>query len=66
MTSRRFVTPEPGDDLASIAARELPDVEGAAEQLLSWNLHLAARAGRSSGLLPSDVVFTEPPPARER
>jgi hypothetical protein len=66
MAGRQFVTPRPGDDLAAIAARELPDVEGAEHQLLSWNLHLAARAGlgRSVGLLPSDVVFTEPPPPR--
>ena len=35
---------------------------GADQKLLSWNLHLAAR--RTIGLLPSDVVFTEPPPAR--
>lgn len=66
MSARRFVFPEPGDDLTTIASRELPGVEGAEHQLLSWNLHLAARAGlgRSVGLLPSDVVFTEPPPAR--
>lgn len=67
MGSRSYVFPQPGDDLAAIAARELPDTEGAAQQLLSWNLHLAARAGlgRAVGLLPSDVVFTEPPtPAR--
>lgn len=66
MGSRSFVFPQPGDDLATIAARELPDTEGAEQQLLSWNLHLAARAGlgRAVGLLPSDVVFTEPPPAR--
>ena len=65
MSDRRFVFPQDGDDLASIASRELPDVEGAEQQLLSWNLHLAARAGlgRSVGLLPSDVVFLEPPPA---
>ena len=58
--------PQPGDDLASVAARVLPGVEGAEQQLLSWNLHLAARSGlgRSVGLLPSDIVFTEPPPAR--
>jgi len=64
MSARRFVAPEPGDDLATIAARVLPDVDGAEQQLLSWNLHLAARAGlgRSVGLLPSDIVFTEPPP----
>jgi hypothetical protein len=62
MTARRFVYPQAGDDLADIAARELPDVEGADQQLLSWNLHLAAR--RTIGILPSDIVFTEPPPAR--
>ncbi len=57
--------PQAGDDLAAIAARELPSTEHGAQQLLSWNLHLAARAGlgRSGGLLPSDIVFTEPPPA---
>ena len=54
-----------GEDLGAIAARLLPDVEDAERQLLSWNLHLAARAGlgRTPGLLPSDIVFTEPPPA---
>ena len=62
MTARRFVYPQAGDDLAAIAARELPDVDGADQQLLSWNLHLAAR--RTIGILPSDIVFTEPPPAR--
>lgn len=63
VTTRRYVFPGPGDDLAAIAARELPEVEGAEQQLLSWNLHLAARAGlgRAVGLLPSDIVFTEPP-----
>jgi len=62
MTARRFVFPQAGDDLATLVARELPDLPDAAQQVLSWNLHLAAR--RSVGLLPSDVVFTEPPPAR--
>lgn len=64
MADRRFVSPEPGDDLATIAARELPGVDGGEQQLLSWNLHLAARAATGVGLLPSDVVFLEPPPAR--
>ncbi|MEN9507103.1 MAG: hypothetical protein RI958_3029 [Actinomycetota bacterium] len=66
MGTRSFVLPQYGDDLAAIAARELPGVDGAEQRLLSWNLHLAARAGlgRSVGLLPSDIVFTEPPPAR--
>jgi hypothetical protein len=65
MGARHFVSPEPGDDLATIAARVLPEAAAAADQLLSWNLHLAARVGpgRTVGLLPSDIVFTEPPPA---
>jgi len=65
VTARQYVFPQPGDDLAVVAARELPGVEGAEQQLLSWNLHLAARAGlgRSGGLLSSDIVFTEPPQA---
>ncbi|WP_420452977.1 hypothetical protein [Ilumatobacter sp.] len=63
MAARRYVHPRPGDDLASIAERELPGVEGAADQLLSWNLPLAARLGtkRSASVLPSDLVFVEPP-----
>ena len=66
MGARQFVLPQPGDNLASIAERELPGVEGGEQQLLSWNLHVAMRAGagRGVGLLPSDIVFTEPPPAR--
>ena len=60
MSNRRYVHPEQDDDLATIAARELPGVDGAEQQLLSWNLHLAARGGM---VLPSDLVFTEPPPA---
>lgn len=63
MGIRDFTVPEAGDDLATIAARVLPEVDDAEQQLLSWNLHLAIRAGlgRSVGLLPSDIVFTEPP-----
>lgn len=66
MSSRQYTFPLPGDDLAAIAARVLPNQDDAAQQLLSWNLHLAARAGlgRSVGLLPSDIVFTEPPTPR--
>jgi len=62
MTARQFVFAQEGDDLASVAARELPDIDDATQQLQSWNLHLAAR--RTVGILPSDIVFTEPPPAR--
>lgn len=48
-----------------MAARVLPGVDDAAQQLLSWNLHLAARAGGGRGtLLPSDIVFVEPPAGR--
>ena len=63
MRARNYVLPRVGDDFEAIAARELPGIEGAEQQLLSWNLHLAARAGlgRAVGLLPSDIVFTEPP-----
>jgi hypothetical protein len=63
MAARQYVFPQVGDDLASIAARELDGVEGAEQQLLSWNLHLVARPalGSGGGLLPSDVVFIEPP-----
>jgi hypothetical protein len=63
MATRHYVFPQHGDDLAAIAARELGGVADAEQQLLSWNLHLAARAGlgRAVGLLPSDIVFTEPP-----
>ncbi|MEZ5376090.1 MAG: hypothetical protein R2733_06200 [Acidimicrobiales bacterium] len=64
MVYRQFVSPQPGEDLAAIARRVLPGVPDGLEQLQSWNLHLAARAGanRSIGLLPSDIVFVEPPP----
>ncbi|MFN3258400.1 MAG: hypothetical protein ACE37B_22190 [Ilumatobacter sp.] len=61
MGLRRFVSPEPGEDLESVATRVLPETSDPVNQLLSWNLHLAARRGRV--LLPSDIVFTEPPPA---
>lgn len=62
MGARNFVSPQPGEDLDAIAARVLPGVDDAAQQLLSWNLHIAAR-GASRLVLPSDIVFTEPPPA---
>jgi hypothetical protein len=61
---RRFVSPQPDEDLAAIAARELAGVEDADHRLLSWNLHLAARPGGPANLLPSDIVFVEPPSPR--
>jgi hypothetical protein len=63
---RRWASPQPGDTLASLAARELPDLppEEAAKQVASWNLHLVVRPlpGLAPGaLLGSDVVYLEPP-----
>ena len=67
---RQSIFPSDGDDWASIAARELPDIaaEEAVSQLQSWNLHVFMRrvAGkdshqRLSTVLPSDVIFLEPP-----
>ena len=59
---RRFVTPAPGEDLETLAARVLPDEprQAAVQRLQSWNLHLFTRMppGR---LLGSDVVWVEPP-----
>lgn len=62
--TRRFVHPRPGDTLETIAARELPALtpQRAAEELLSWNLHLANRiVGQVKGVLASDIVYVEPP-----
>ena len=66
---RRWTSPQPGDTLASIAARELTGLapDAAAKQLGSWNLHLLVRPlpGLAPGqLLGSDVVYLEPPLAR--
>jgi hypothetical protein len=63
-SSRRFVHPQPGDTLETIARRELAHVpaERAAEQLLSWNLHLANRlVGKVSGVIGCDIVYVEAP-----
>jgi len=59
---RAFITPQPGEDWAAIAARVLPDqpAEGAVQTLQSWNLHLFARRPPGS-FLGSDVLFVEPP-----
>lgn len=69
---RRAIAPCAGDDWNAIAARELPDTaaETAVGQLQSWNLHVfmrpaappdSPRAGNP--ILPSDVIFLEPPAA---
>lgn len=67
---RKSVLPLPGDTWADIAARELPDLPeaGAVSKLQSWNLHVFMRAARMGDaptpILPSDVIFVEPPQAR--
>jgi hypothetical protein len=63
--SRRFIHPLPGDSLEAIAERELPNLpaERRAEELLSWNLHLANRlVGQVTGVIGCDIVYVEPPP----
>ena len=61
---RRYINPLPGDTLTSLAARELPGVVGGDQQLLSWNMHLAMRVfpvGKPGEVLPSDIIYLEPP-----
>jgi len=62
--SRRYVFPEPGDTLTTLAERVMPDDSNAASTLLSWNLHLAMRAfpvGAPGEILTTDIVYLEPP-----
>lgn len=60
---RRFVTPMSGETLEALAARALPGepLDGAADQIRSWNLHIFALRKPAGLLLGSDVVFVEPP-----
>ena len=67
---RKSILPQGGDDWAAIARRELPATPeaDAVGMLQSWNLHVFMRAaggvGRlrsSNPILPSDVIFVEPP-----
>jgi hypothetical protein len=58
---RRFVFPRPGESIAEVAERLFPDEDGAAERLLSWNLHLATRRTPVGDLLGTDIVYIEPP-----
>ncbi|HPU15033.1 MAG TPA: hypothetical protein PK808_03030 [Polymorphobacter sp.] len=69
---RKSVLPLSGDTWATIASRELPGTaeNDAVSMLQSWNLHVFMRAaggvGRMRGdnpILPSDVIFIEPPRA---
>ncbi len=68
---RRSVAPSSGDTWATLAKAALPDTPEAEAiaHLQSWNLHVFMRAaGRTGGegnpILPSDVIFIEPPLAR--
>lgn len=67
---RKSILPCAGDSWASIAERELPKLktEDAVSRLQSWNLHVFMRAPAPEGspragnpILPSDVIFIEPP-----
>ena len=61
--TRAFTFPEPGDTLQSVAARVLPDHDDGRAQLLAWNPHLTLRAATMDapgGMLPTDLVYTEP------
>lgn len=70
---RKSILPQSGDSWTTIALRELPGVaeSDAVGMLQSWNLHVFMRAagggvGRIRGdnpILPSDVIFVEPPRA---
>jgi hypothetical protein len=68
---RGSVLPVPGDNWAQLAQRHLPELEEseAVSKLQSWNLHVFMRSTTRPGqaanpILPSDVIFIEPPLAR--
>ncbi|MBK8199329.1 MAG: hypothetical protein IPK75_13310 [Acidobacteria bacterium] len=67
---RKSILPQSGDTWQSIAARELKGTpeDDAVSKLQSWNLHVFMRAAGAAGsvrgsnpILPSDVIFVEPP-----
>ena len=66
---RRSIFPQEGDTWQTIAQRELGgDSEEHTGQLQSWNLHVFMRPAAPEGsaragnpILPSDVIFLEPP-----
>ena len=67
---RKSILPSGDDTWASIARREFPDQseDKAVADLQSWNLHVFMRAPAPEGspragnqILPSDVIFVEPP-----
>ncbi len=69
---RKSILPQGGDTWQSIAQRELPGTpeSDAMSMLQSWNLHVFMRSAGGVGrlrsdnpILPSDVIFVEPPRA---
>jgi hypothetical protein len=67
---RKSILPSEGDTWSAIAGRELSALaeEDAVSKLQSWNLHVfmraaagMGRAGSTNPILPSDVIFIEPP-----
>jgi hypothetical protein len=66
---RAFVFPEPGDVLSTLALRQFPGDDQAHQRLLSCNMHLVLRRSLSAEvnqskdpqLLPTDIVYIEPP-----
>lgn len=67
---RRSIHPRAGDTWQTIAEREMPlePAEAAVAQLQSWNLHVFARrviddatGEMGNSILPSDILFLEPP-----
>ncbi len=67
---RRSIHPQADDTWQSIAQREMPKqpTEAAIAQLQSWNLHVFARrviddatGEMGNPILPSDILFLEPP-----
>ena len=65
--TRAFTFAVPGDTLQSLAERLLPGHEDGRSQLLAWNPHLMLRAptmDTPGGLLPTDLVYTEPAASR--
>lgn len=67
---RRSIFPSEGDTWETIAEREFSDtpLDEAVSNLQSWNLHVFMRRvtgkdsyRKMSQILPSDVVFLEPP-----
>ena len=67
---RRSIHPQADDTWQTIAQREMPKqpTEAAIAQLQSWNLHVFARrviddatGEMGNPILPSDILFLEPP-----